>query len=167
MKKYLGTLVEDLSTTDGPKTICVNVGVCKWVSPKQTTFLLWILKINCLHDVVCKKLCLILWLVILTCLVLTVFSLLLQVKIIILRKVHSFIWSRIWQFPNGTRLLGAHTKFNKMKYIYWTNSHLCFINANVISFSTNLSIYMVNNTKVFSYNKNGTQHASLEISTHC
>ncbi|XP_026790004.1 antimicrobial peptide NK-lysin isoform X2 [Pangasianodon hypophthalmus] len=27
--KYLGTLVEELSTTDDPKTICANIGVCK------------------------------------------------------------------------------------------------------------------------------------------
>ncbi|XP_056623085.1 antimicrobial peptide NK-lysin-like [Triplophysa dalaica] len=39
VKKYLGTLVEDLSTTDGPKTICVNVGVCKSKSSFSEKFI--------------------------------------------------------------------------------------------------------------------------------
>ncbi|KAK3563638.1 hypothetical protein QTP86_031877 [Hemibagrus guttatus] len=29
INKYLDTLVEELSTTDDPRTICVNIGICK------------------------------------------------------------------------------------------------------------------------------------------
>ncbi|XP_065110012.1 antimicrobial peptide NK-lysin-like isoform X3 [Paramisgurnus dabryanus] len=29
VNKYVGTLVEELSTSDNPATICINIGVCK------------------------------------------------------------------------------------------------------------------------------------------
>ncbi|KAA0710864.1 hypothetical protein E1301_Tti003028 [Triplophysa tibetana] len=29
VSQYVGTLVEEISTTDNPATICINVGVCK------------------------------------------------------------------------------------------------------------------------------------------
>ncbi|KTG32743.1 hypothetical protein cypCar_00037259 [Cyprinus carpio] len=29
VNKYMGTLIEELSTTDDARTICVNIGICK------------------------------------------------------------------------------------------------------------------------------------------
>ncbi|GAA6109459.1 uncharacterized protein LOC125146025 isoform X2 [Tachysurus ichikawai] len=37
INKYMDTLVEELSTTDDPKTICVNIGICSSVSMLELT----------------------------------------------------------------------------------------------------------------------------------
>ncbi|XP_060735143.1 antimicrobial peptide NK-lysin-like isoform X2 [Tachysurus vachellii] len=37
INKYMDTLAEELSTTDNPKTICVNIGICSSVSMQELT----------------------------------------------------------------------------------------------------------------------------------